>query len=124
MKSSNELHYENQLNFFGDGVEALQYLQDTEIEPFLILSYINMPKLNGMELREKIQNNEDLRAKTIPYLFFTTSAEQQHFIDAYSKSVQGFFIKSGDYEDVKDSMIKIVEYWKKCISPHYIKNAQ
>lgn len=119
-----ELNYENQLIFFGNGVEALRYLKDTDIEPFIILSDINMPKLNGMELREKVKNNEDLRAKTIPYLFFTTSAEQQHVIDAYSKSVQGFFIKSGDYEDVKDTMIKIIEYWKKCTSPHYIKNAQ
>lgn len=119
-----ELNYENKLVFFQDSEVALQYLQITEIEPFLVLSDINMPKLNGMELREKIHSNEDLRRKSIPYLFFTTSAEQQHVIDAYSKSVQGFFIKSGNYEDVKDTMIKIIEYWKKCTSPHYIKNAQ
>ena len=58
-----ELNYSNKLIFFADSVQALDYLTDTEIEPFLVLSDINMPKLNGMELREKIHNNEDLRLK-------------------------------------------------------------
>lgn len=119
-----ELNYANPLIFFEDSEEALKFLQITEDEPFLVLSDINMPKLNGMELREKIHNNEDLRRKSIPYLFFTTSAEQQHVIDAYSRSIQGFFVKSNSYEKTKDIIVKIVEYWQECESPHYIKNAQ
>lgn len=83
-----------------------------------------MPKLNGMELREKIFNNEDLRKKSIPYLFFSTSAEQKHVIEAYSRSVQGFFVKSNDYEKIKNTIVKIVEYWQECESPLYIKTAQ
>ena len=47
----NELAYENEVIFFEDSVLALEYLTATEIEPFLVLSDINMPKLNGMELR-------------------------------------------------------------------------
>ena len=46
-----ELDYNNKLIFFADSVQALEYLTDTDIEPFLVLSDINMPKLNGMELR-------------------------------------------------------------------------
>ncbi|WP_229204113.1 response regulator [Dyadobacter alkalitolerans] len=80
-----ELNYKNELVFFGDGVQALEYLTHIDIEPFLVLSDINMPKLNGMELYEKIHNNEDLRLKSIPYLFFSTSAEQEHVINAYSR---------------------------------------
>ena len=86
-----ELNYDNKLIFFGDSVQALEYLTNTDLEPFLVLSDINMPKLNGMELREKIHNNEDLRMKSIPYLFFSTSAEQKHVIDAYSRSIQPRF---------------------------------
>lgn len=119
-----ELNYKNKLIFFKDGVEALEYLVNTEIEPFLVLSDINMPKLNGMELREKIHNNEDLRLKSIPYLFFSTSAEQKNVIDAYSRSIQGFFVKPHDYNKLKSTIVKIVEYWQECESPNYIKNAQ
>ena len=119
-----ELKYANELIFFGDSVQALEYLTATEIEPFLVLSDINMPKLNGMELREKIHNNEDLRLKSIPYLFFSTSAEQQHVIDAYSRSIQGFFIKPHSFDKLKKTIVKIVEYWQECESPNYIKNAQ
>ena len=119
-----ELDYNNKLIFFVDSVQALEYLTDTDIEPFLVLSDINMPKLNGMELREKIHNNEDLRLKSIPYLFFSTSAEQKHVIDAYSRSIQGFFVKPNNIDKLKNVIVKIVEYWQECESPKYIKNAQ
>jgi DNA-binding NtrC family response regulator len=119
-----ELDYKNELIFFGDSIQALEYLIETEVEPFLVLSDINMPKLNGMELREKIHNNEDLRLKSIPYLFFSTSAEQRHVIDAYSRSIQGFFVKPNNYDKIKKIIVKIVEYWQECESPNYIKNAQ
>lgn len=113
--------FENEVKFFNDGEAALQYLIDSEVEPFIIFSDINMPKLNGMELREKIHNNEELRLKSIPYLFFSTSAEQQHVIDAYSKSVQGFFIKPSNFDKLKRVIRIIVEYWQECESPNYIK---
>ena len=119
-----ELNYDNKPIFFTDSLLALEYLTDTDIEPFLVLSDINMPKLNGMELREKVHNNEDLRLKSIPYLFFSTSAEQRHVIDAYSRSIQGFFVKPSNYDKLKMVIVKIVEYWQECESPNYIKNAQ
>ena len=119
-----ELNYNNEVIFFGDSVQALEYLTNIDIEPFLVLSDINMPKLSGLELREKIINNEDLRLKSIPYLFFSTSAEQKHVVDAYSRSIQGFFIKPSSYDKLKAVITKIVEYWQECESPNYIKNAQ
>jgi CheY-like chemotaxis protein len=99
-----KLAHKNEIIFFGDGEKALDYLIKTDVEPFIIFSDINMPKLNGMELREKVHQNEDLRLKSIPYLFFSTVAEQQHVIDAYSKSVQGFFIKPSDFNELKDTI--------------------
>lgn len=119
-----EPDYRNEVIFFGDSVKTLQFLTERDIEPFLVLSDINMPKLNGMELREKLHNNEDLRLKSIPYLFFSTSAEQENVIDAYSRSIQGFFVKPTSYEKIKNILIKIVEYWQECESPNYIKNVQ
>ncbi|HEV7330229.1 MAG TPA: response regulator [Flavisolibacter sp.] len=119
-----ELNYGNEVIFFGDSIAALDYLTNTDVEPFIVLSDINMPKLNGMELREKVHNNEDLRMKSIPYLFFSTSAEQKYVIDAYSRSIQGFFVKPSNYDKLRNVIRKIVEYWQECESPHYIKNAQ
>ena len=119
-----ELNYDNKLVFFGDSVKALEYLTSTDVEPFLVLSDINMPRLNGIELREKIINNEDLRLKSIPYLFFSTTAEQQHVIDAYSRSIQGFFVKPSNHNKLKQTIVKIVDYWLECESPNYIKDAQ
>ncbi|MFP5040907.1 response regulator [Parasediminibacterium sp. JCM 36343] len=116
-----ELDYNNEIIYFGDGEKALDYLLKSDIEPFLILSDINMPKLNGIELREKVHTNEDLRLKCIPYLFFTTTAEQKYVVDAYSKSVQGFFIKPSSYEKLKRTIKIIVDYWVECESPNYIK---
>src|SRR6478752_1110473 len=116
-----ELNYDNKLIFFSDSVQALAYLTETDIEPFIVFSDINMPKLNGMELREKIHNNEDLRMKCTPYLFFSTSSEQQHVIDAYSKSVQGFFVKPHSFPELKRTLTIIIDYWKECVSPNYVK---
>ncbi|GGD30744.1 response regulator [Flavobacterium orientale] len=115
------LDYDNELIFFLDSNEALEYLTEKDVEPFIVFSDINMPKLNGIELREKIHENESLRSKSIPFLFFSTSAEQNHIVDAYSKSVQGFFIKPSKYKEVKDIMKVILDYWSKCVSPNYIK---
>ena len=69
------LDYKNEIIFFADGEKALEYLTGKTVEPFIIFSDINMPKLSGMELREKIHQNEDLRIKSIPYLFFSTRRE-------------------------------------------------
>ncbi len=115
------LNLDNEVIFFSDGEKALQYLTDTEIEPFIIFSDINMPRLSGMELRKKVHENEDLRLKSIPYLFFTTSAEQKHVIDAYSKSIQGFFVKPSDFNELKATLHSIVDYWQRCVSPNYVK---
>jgi len=117
----NELKYKNEVLYFNDGVLAYDHLVNNHIEPFIVISDINLPKLNGMELREKIHNNEDLRLKCTPYLFFTTSSEQQHVIDAYSKSVQGFFVKPNSFDELKRSMKLIIDYWKECVSPNYVK---
>ena len=114
-----ELHYENKIIYFHDGNEALDYLNRTDVQPFLILSDINMPKINGFELRNKIFTIEHLQTKCIPYLFFTTSGTKKSVLDAYAISVQGFFIKPSSMEHLKSTIKKIIEYWKECIAPNH-----
>lgn len=116
-----ELAYENIVRFFTTGFDALEYLNTTEEKPFIILSDINLPKISGIELRNKITQNEELRLKCIPYLFFTTAASQQAIIEAYSKSAQGFFVKPTKYEHLIVMLRKIIDYWQECRSPNYLK---
>jgi len=49
-----KLNYPNQLLFFKDGEEALIFLNEMSVVPFLILSDINLPRLDGFALREKL----------------------------------------------------------------------
>lgn len=112
-----KLDYRNEIMFFSDGEDALECLVSSKIKPFLILSDINMPRLNGFELRDKIHNNKELTLKCIPYIFFTTASTQKIVIDAYSKAVQGFFVKPSSYDNLERTVKKIVEYWQECEAP-------
>lgn len=112
------LPYTNKLEFFLDGQSALDFLNESDINPFLILSDINIPKLDGFALRSKIRMDADLQTRCIPYLFFSTASSQKMVIDAYSMSVQGFFIKQNNLDELEKTLVVIMEYWKRCVSPN------
>jgi DNA-binding NarL/FixJ family response regulator len=82
------------------------------------LSDINMPKLDGFALRKKIREDAALQVKCIPYLFFSTAADQRAVVDAYSMSVQGFFIKDRTYKELEKTIMVMMEYWKRCAAPN------
>jgi CheY-like chemotaxis protein len=113
-----KLNYSNQLLFFKDGEEALIFLNEMSVIPFLILSDINLPRLDGFALREKIKLDAKLQLKCIPYLFFTTASTQKSVVDAYSLSVQGFFIKQNNMAELEKTISVIMEYWQRCTSPN------
>ncbi len=113
-----KLGYPNEPIFFADGQQALDFLNSTNVVPFLILSDINMPKLDGFELRSKVKTDANLQLKCIPYLFFTTASSQRAVIDAYSLSVQGFFVKQTKIAELEKTIVVIMEYWKRCTSPN------
>lgn len=113
-----ELNYSNKIIFFSDGEEALNHINSSKELPFLILSDINMPKLDGFALREKLKTDAKLSNKCIPYLFFSTAMNQKHVIDAYSQSVQGFFVKQSSMAELKKTISVIIEYWRRCAAPN------
>jgi CheY-like chemotaxis protein len=113
------LGYTNELLFFGDGQQALDFLNSSDIIPFIILSDINMPKLDGFALRDKIKMDANLQMKCIPYLFFSTASSQKAVVDAYSLSVQGFFIKQTSLAELEKTITVIMEYWKRCVAPKH-----
>jgi CheY-like chemotaxis protein len=111
------LGYLNKLLFFNDGVVALEFLNASDVIPFLILSDVNMPKLDGFALRDKIKIDQKLHLRCIPYLFFSTAVSQTAVINAYSASVQGFFLKQNSIEELEKTITVIMEYWKRCAAP-------
>lgn len=113
-----KLNYPNKILFFRDGQEALDHIYSCKDAPFLILSDINMPKLNGFALREKLKTDSNLNNKCIPYLFFTTASSQKAVIDAYSQSVQGFFVKQNSMSELELTIRAIMEYWRRCAAPN------
>lgn len=112
------LDYPNKRVYFADGQAALDYLHIPTTVPFLVLSDINMPQLNGLQLREKLKTDADINLKCIPYLFFSTALNQQVVIEAYSISAQGFFVKPSSVDELTETIRVIIEYWMRCASPN------
>lgn len=117
------LEYPYQIIFFSDGYKALAYIENNTA-PFLILSDVNMPLINGFELREKIQNNAEASVRSIPFLFLTTGAQNEAVKGAYARSAQGFFIKPSSTKELQGTIRKILDYWQACYSPSIIRSNQ
>ena len=74
-----------------DGEEALTYLRDNNnIKPDLILSDIEMPKMNGIELIQKIR--QDQKYNKIPIMIISSHAES-HLSLMTDGLIQGFMHK-------------------------------
>ena len=104
--------------FFNNGKEALHFLRTEDVHPFVILSDVNMPIMNGFELRIQIAQDEHLRKKSIPFIFFTTYANAKSVETAYDLTVQGYFTKPADISSLTSMLKAIMEYWKYCIHPN------
>ena len=112
-----DLGYPNKIMCFDNGADTLIFLKQIDVFPFLILSDINMPVMDGLMLRNEVLNDNDLRNKCIPYLFYSTSSNEKVIADAYALSIQGFFVKPETYRDLKTALKTIVEYWQQCVAP-------
>jgi CheY-like chemotaxis protein len=110
------------LIFFEDGQKALEYLKTTTRKTFLILCDINMPIMNGLELRKKIQEDPQLKQKAIPFVFLSTAARAKEVQEAYNLTVQGFFVKASQLTDMENALELILSYWKSCKHPNSIDN--
>lgn len=106
-----ELAASHTFKFFTDGKEALDYLHTTKEQPFVIFCDINMPRLNGIELRNEINNNEYLKRKSIPFVFFTTALNRKLVVEAFDLNVQGFFKKPEEFSEIKSIIKQVLDYW-------------
>jgi CheY-like chemotaxis protein len=111
-----DLGYKNNIIFFSDSTEALDYIRKPEIEPFIIISDINMPKLGGFELRNIIIEEEVLGDKDIPYIFISNAQDEYSIKQANKLAIQGYIHKGNDYNKYKEKIKNLVDYWKENIN--------
>lgn len=108
----------NERHYFKTAEEVVDYLRNTKEKPMLILSDFHLPATNGLDLKAKIEADEQLRKKSIPFLFFTTSASKTHVNKSYIDHViQGFFKKPDSLEGIKKTFLAIITYWEMCEHP-------
>ncbi|MCY7422043.1 MAG: response regulator [Chitinophagaceae bacterium] len=110
----NDLQVGYRIDFYTNAKEVLEYLYTTKEQPFLIISDVNLPTMNGLELRKILNENEYLRLKSIPFVFFSTSSDEFAVKQAYNLTVQGYFVKQNSIPDIKGTIKLIIEYWEKC----------
>lgn len=114
-----KMDLDNEQIFFFDGEQALKYLENPSSEkPFLIISDINMPLMNGLDLKRYIHSKESLRQKCYPFVFLTTTVTTTQVNQAYNMSVEGFFAKGQSYDELKDVLNTIISYWKRANHPY------
>lgn len=111
------LNIPNEFRFFSNGEEALAYIETTNESPLLIISDMNMPKMSGFELKEKINISSHLRKKAIPFIFRTGSNPELDCSNTYEIASQGFFCKSHDFNGLARQLRIIIEYWTECAPP-------
>ncbi len=116
-----KLNYKNEILFFFDGEKAIQYLDKGDVLPFLILSDIKMPRLDGFALRNQLKSHSSIRLRSVPYLFFSTALTQKVVTDAYAMSVQGVFVKETTLGELEKTISVIMEYWSRCAGPNNLQ---
>ena len=112
-----ELSFPNHLIFFKSGEEVLKYLKNEKVIPFLILSDVNLPKMNGFELKEKLLKEKDTRYASIPFVFWSSAISNTQVQKAYDLGVNGIFIKENNFNSLKAVLIDIMNYWEKSKVP-------
>jgi len=114
-----DLQVPNSVIWFQSCDEAFTYLKETTEQPFIIFCDLNLPGLPGIECKRNIDNDKELRKKSIPFVFCSTTADQKIVNEAYTKmTVQGFFQKGHDLNQMKQQIQLIHNYWTTCKHPN------
>lgn len=102
-----------QLTVARDGVEATEYLYQTEIgmaaRPDLILLDLNLPRKNGREVLAEVKSSPTLRQ--IPVLVMTSSRSDDDIAQAYALNANCFITKPSDLEEYRTVLKAVEEFW-------------
>ena len=115
----NDLKVSNPLIWFQNCDDAFSYLKTTSEQPFIIFCDLNLPGIQGIVCKRQIDDDKELRKKSIPFVFCSTTVDQKTVNEAYTQmTVQGFFQKKNSYNELKETIKLIVGYWEECKHPN------
>ncbi|MFN2420357.1 MAG: response regulator [Gemmatimonadota bacterium] len=100
-----------------DGVEALDFLfcegphadRDPADQPQLVLLDINMPRLGGLEVLERIRADE--RTQMILVVILTSSREEGDLVRGYTNRVNSYIQKPVDFGQFTEAVRHLGLYW-------------
>ena len=98
-----------------DGVQALDYLfgakgrPATPDLPAVVLLDLKLPKVNGMEVLQRIRSDE--RTKLLPVVILTSSDEERDIIDGYSLGANSYVRKPVDFVEFTKAAQQLGLYW-------------
>lgn len=119
IESWKELGYENPLVFFRSAGEVVNRLREKSSHPFLILCDVNLPKVDGFQLKSDLLNDAGLNCKSIPFIFWSGVASESQIQKAFDLGAHGFFLKGSTLAELKESLQQIMSYWQNSKQPAF-----
>ena len=110
-------NFRNEVDVARDGAEALDYLFATGAHvdrnpddlPHLILLDLKLPKIDGLEVLERIRAND--RTRYLPVVILTSSKEQDDLIRSYANGANSYIRKPVDFNQFFQAVQQLGLYW-------------
>jgi two-component system, chemotaxis family, response regulator Rcp1 len=103
------------MDVVNDGNEALQYLRRASHyagapTPDLMFLDLNMPKKGGHEVLAELKSDKYLR--TLPVVVLSTSNAPTDVMHAYAMGATCFITKPENFDELKNFVRKLYEFWR------------
>jgi two-component system chemotaxis response regulator CheY len=93
-----------EINEAGDGTEAVEILKNRKFG--LILSDINMPQMDGLQLLARIKEMDHL--KDVPVIMITTEGGQGKVMEAVQLGATGYVRKPFTADQIKEKLAGVI----------------
>lgn len=106
----------NPVHVARDGVEALDYLHARGAwagrgggDPAVVLLDLKLPRLDGLEVLERVKKDPLLRA--VPIVMLTSSREERDLVRSYELGVNAFVVKPVDFRAFLQAIQELGMFW-------------